>query len=55
MRQIDTLNAQTGPVFLVYPANAVVDGILARVTSAAPEVDVTAERRRRASRDLEDR
>ena len=44
VRQIDTLNAQTGPVFLVYPANAVVDGILARVTSVAPEVDVTAER-----------
>ncbi|MDJ0741643.1 MAG: DUF1015 domain-containing protein, partial [Gammaproteobacteria bacterium] len=28
VRQIDTLNAQTGPVFLVYAADPVVDGIL---------------------------
>jgi uncharacterized protein (DUF1015 family) len=44
VRQIDSLNAQTGPVFLVYPANAVVDGILRDLTSAPPDVEVTAER-----------
>jgi uncharacterized protein (DUF1015 family) len=44
VRQIDTLNAQTGPVFLVYSANTVVDGILREVSSQPPEVDVTAQR-----------
>lgn len=44
VRQIDTLNAQTGPVFLVYKANAAVDGILRDVTAAPAHVDVTAER-----------
>jgi uncharacterized protein (DUF1015 family) len=45
VRQVDTLNAQTGPVFLVYPANATVDEILQATTSAnAADVDVTAER-----------
>ena len=42
VRQIDALNAQTGPVFLVYPSDAAVDGRLAHVAVAAPEVDVTA-------------
>ncbi len=42
VRQVDTLNAQTGPVFLVYAANAVVDGILAKVSAATADVDVTA-------------
>jgi uncharacterized protein (DUF1015 family) len=45
VRQVDTLNAQTGPVFLVYPANATVDEILQATTSAkAADIDVTAER-----------
>ena len=44
VRQVDTLNAQTGPVFLVYPANATVDSILNGVTERAPDVDVTAAR-----------
>lgn len=44
VRQIDTLNAQTGPVFLVYPANPVVDGILRDVVSRPADVDVTAPR-----------
>lgn len=44
VRQVDTLNAQTGPVFLVYRANADVDGILRDVTGSPAEVDVTAER-----------
>lgn len=43
VRQIDALSAQTGPVFLVYPANAAVDGILAEVTDAVPDMDVTAD------------
>ena len=44
VRQIESLNAQTGPVFLVYRANAVVDELLAAVTATQPDVDVTAER-----------
>jgi len=42
VRQVDALNAQTGPVFLVYRANEVVDGILADVACQAPDMDVTA-------------
>ncbi len=44
VRQIDALNAQTGPVFLVYPANTLVDDTLRAVTGTAADVDVTAER-----------
>ena len=40
--QIEALGAQTGPVFLVYPAHAEVDGLLAGVAEAPPAVDVTA-------------
>ncbi|WP_295387482.1 DUF1015 family protein [uncultured Thiodictyon sp.] len=42
VRNIDTLNAQTGPVFLVYRATPTVDQVLNRVSAAAPEVDFTA-------------
>jgi uncharacterized protein (DUF1015 family) len=42
VRQVDTLNAQTGPVFLVYKADTVVDGILAGVSAGAADMDVTA-------------
>ena len=42
VRQITALNAQTGPVFLSYKANETVDSLLAKVTGAAPAVDVTA-------------
>jgi len=43
VRQIEALNAQTGPVFLVYRAQQQVDGMLSQVAEAAPaEVDVTA-------------
>ncbi len=42
VRQIEALNAQTGPVFLVYPARASVDDTLAKVTEPAPEVDILA-------------
>lgn len=44
VRQIDTLNAQTGPVFLVYRADAVVDRVLAEVASLDPDVDVVVAR-----------
>jgi len=43
VRQVDALNAQTGPVFLVYPSAAAIDDILLRASTAQPDVDVTAE------------
>ena len=43
VRQIDALNAQTGPVLLAYPGAPQVDEILARAASAAPDADVTAD------------
>jgi uncharacterized protein (DUF1015 family) len=42
VRQIDALNAQTGPVFLVYRSSAAIDDALAAETAAAPAVDLTA-------------
>ncbi|GAB0148045.1 DUF1015 family protein [Marichromatium sp. PS1] len=42
VRQIEALDAQTGPVFLAYRAQAAVDGLLAATTEQPPEVDVTA-------------
>jgi len=42
VRNIDSLNAQTGPVFLVYPATGEIDQALAKVTEGAPDIDVTA-------------
>ncbi len=43
VRQIDALNAQTGPVFLTYRHSATVDRIAAEATAAAPEVDMEAD------------
>ncbi len=43
VRQVDTLNAQTGPVFLTYRHNATIDALVERVTASAPEVDITAD------------
>jgi uncharacterized protein (DUF1015 family) len=43
VRQVDTLNAQTGPVFLTYRHDATIDALVERVTAAAPEVDITAD------------
>jgi uncharacterized protein (DUF1015 family) len=43
VRQIDALNAQTGPVFLTYKRSEAVDAIAREVTAAAPQVDVTAD------------
>ncbi len=42
VRQIEALAAQTGPVFLVYPSNEIVDATLARVSENIPDMDVTA-------------
>jgi uncharacterized protein (DUF1015 family) len=42
VRNIDTLNAQTGPVFLVYPSTEIIDDILQRVSAGQPDMDVTA-------------
>jgi uncharacterized protein (DUF1015 family) len=43
VRQIDALNAQTGPVLLAYPAAPAVDEILSQASSGTPDADVTAE------------
>ncbi len=42
VRQIDALNAQTGPVFLVYKAHARIDAILAQASTGQADMDVTA-------------
>lgn len=42
VRHIESLNAQTGPVFLTYKAVPAIDSLVARITAAAPEVDFTA-------------
>jgi uncharacterized protein (DUF1015 family) len=42
VRHIETLNAQTGPVFLTYKAVEEIDALAARITSTAPEVNFTA-------------
>ncbi|MBI5436628.1 MAG: DUF1015 domain-containing protein [Nitrosomonadales bacterium] len=42
VRQIDALNAQTGPVLLAYPSAPQVDELLARASSGTPDADVTA-------------
>jgi uncharacterized protein (DUF1015 family) len=43
VRQVDTLNAQTGPVFLTYRHNATIDALVAEITANEPEVDITAD------------
>jgi len=42
VRQIDTLNAQTGPVLLAYRYHPEVETLLATVAQGIPEMDVTA-------------
>jgi uncharacterized protein (DUF1015 family) len=42
VRHIETLNAQTSPVFLTYPAVPALDDFVARKTSGEPEIDFTA-------------
>ncbi len=43
VRQVDALNAQTGPVFLTFRHNDTIDGLMARAGAGEPEVDVTAD------------
>ena len=43
VRQVDTLNAQTGPVLLAYRSTAPVKDILSAATTGAPLLDVTAD------------
>ena len=43
VRQIEALNAQTGPVLLAHPTCAEVDGILATASATTPAADVTAD------------
>ena len=43
VRQIDALNAQTGPVFLTYRNNDVVEAITNKVSKTTPTYDLTAD------------
>jgi len=43
VRQIEAVDAQTGPVMIGYPAAPQIDAMLARAASRAPAVDVTAD------------
>ena len=42
LRHIKTLNAQTGPVFLIYPARTAIDSFVTRKISEVPAIDFTA-------------
>jgi uncharacterized protein (DUF1015 family) len=42
VHQIEGLNAQTGPVFLTYKQNPVVDELVTRYMEGEPDVDITA-------------
>lgn len=42
VRHIETLNAQTGPVFLTYKAVGDIDLLVSRITASEPEIDFTA-------------
>jgi uncharacterized protein (DUF1015 family) len=42
VRHIEALDAQTGPVFLVYRASAALDALVAKQTAEVPSVDFTA-------------
>ena len=43
VRQIEALNAQTGPVLLAYPSRPDVDSLLETITTARPDVDLVAD------------
>ena len=43
VRQIETVNAQTGPVMVGYPVAPAIDAMLARAAAGEPDVDVTAD------------
>ena len=42
VRHIETLNSQTGPVFLTYRANAAMDELCSKKTAEKPDIDFTA-------------
>ncbi|MDD5248546.1 MAG: DUF1015 family protein [Rhodocyclaceae bacterium] len=42
VRQIEALNAQTGPVLLAYPSQPAADELLAQASAGTPDADVTA-------------
>lgn len=43
VKQVDALNAQTGPVFLTYRHDAVVDKVITEASQQTPEYDLTAD------------
>jgi len=43
VRQIEAINAQTGPVMIGYPSTPSIDALLAKAATDKPEVDVTAD------------
>jgi len=43
VRQIEALNAQTGPVLLAYPASAAADNLIDAIAQGDPAADVTAD------------
>ncbi|MCE9570941.1 MAG: DUF1015 family protein [Rhodocyclales bacterium] len=43
VRQIEALNAQTGPVLLAYPASTSADAMIAAIAQGVPDSDVTAD------------
>ncbi len=43
VRQIEAVNAQTGPVMIAYPDAPAVDALIAGAASGKPEIDVTAD------------
>ena len=43
VRQIEALNAQTGPVLLAYPASSAADALIAAIAQGTPAADVTAD------------
>jgi len=43
VRQIDALNAQTGPVFLTYRNNGIVEAITTKISETVPTYDLTAD------------
>jgi uncharacterized protein (DUF1015 family) len=43
VRQIEAINAQTGPVMMGYPAAPAIDALIVRAAGRAPDVDVTAD------------
>ena len=43
VRQIEAINAQTGPVMIGYPNASAIDAILKQAATAKPDVDVTAD------------